>query len=211
MDGIWPWLAIAGVGALHGLHPANGWMFATAQALHSDRGGRIWRALAPIALGHAAAMLLLAVAFARGWKADPASASRLAGAVLLGLAIHRLHRGHREPNGIAVQRPGAIALALWSALMAAAHGFGMVLVPALVPLCLSSGPWRAFAASGASPLLLAAVALHMAAMLAVTGALAHAGWRGLRHASARGQAACRHLGTFALGIMGTMLILPHGF
>src|SRR5260221_2301764 len=28
----WPWLAIAGVGALHGLNPANGWMFAAARS-----------------------------------------------------------------------------------------------------------------------------------------------------------------------------------
>jgi hypothetical protein len=28
MANLWPWLAIAGLGALHGLSPATGWMFA---------------------------------------------------------------------------------------------------------------------------------------------------------------------------------------
>jgi len=30
MASYWPWLAVAGVGALHGLNPASGWMFAAA-------------------------------------------------------------------------------------------------------------------------------------------------------------------------------------
>ena len=30
LDAWWPWLAVAGVGALHGLNPANGWLFAAA-------------------------------------------------------------------------------------------------------------------------------------------------------------------------------------
>ena len=52
-----PWLALAGLGAFHGLNPAMGWLFAVALGLH--RGGRrtVLLALAPIALGHAAAVL----------------------------------------------------------------------------------------------------------------------------------------------------------
>ena len=37
---LWPWLAVAGVGALHGLNPANGWMFAAAWGVHSRDGRR---------------------------------------------------------------------------------------------------------------------------------------------------------------------------
>ena len=32
---LWPWLAIAGVGALHGLSPANGWLLAAACGVHA--------------------------------------------------------------------------------------------------------------------------------------------------------------------------------
>jgi len=66
-------------------------------------------------------------------------------------------------------------LALWSCLVASAHGSGLMLVPALVPLCLSAAPAREITASGSMLLALAAVAVHMAAMLAVTAALALGG------------------------------------
>ncbi|MGS1076798.1 hypothetical protein [Pseudoxanthomonas beigongshangi] len=208
MSTLWPWLAIAGLGALHGLHPANGWMFAAARATRADRAGEAWRALVPIAFGHAAAILLIAVAFARGLKVAPDPTARIAGLVLLGLACHRLLRGERTHDSATTERMGAAGLALWSALMATAHGLGMVLVPALVPLCLSAGPWREFAGSGASSLLLAAVAVHMAAMLVVTGVLAHTAWRGLRTGARRWRGATgRHLWTLALGFIGALLLV----
>ncbi len=209
MTTLWPWLVIAGLGALHGLHPANGWMFAAARAIRSDRAGPAWRALLPIAVGHAAAILVIAIAFARGLKVDPELTARIAGAALLGLAAHRLLRGQRMHDGVVAERLGATGLALWSALMATAHGLGMVLVPALVPLCLSTGPWREFAASGASSLLLAAVAVHMAAMLIVTGILAHAAWRGLRTGTHRWRSEIYGpLWTLALGVIGLLLVVP---
>jgi hypothetical protein len=66
--------------------------------------------------------------------------------------------------------------------MGIAHGAGMMLVPALIPLCLSGSPAREITASGSMLLALAAVAVHMAAMLAVTAgmaAAAGAGWSGI--------------------------------
>ena len=42
MTSIWPWVAVAGLGGLHGLNPATGWMFAAAWGVRSrpdaDRG-----------------------------------------------------------------------------------------------------------------------------------------------------------------------------
>ena len=63
---------------------------------------------------------------------------------------------------------GVMGLALWSFLMATAHGAGLMLVPALMPLC------AAMPAIGSGSLLvsLAAVAVHTLAMLAVTGLIA---------------------------------------
>ncbi len=48
----------------------------------------------------------------------------------------------------------------------------MMLVPALIPLCLADGAAREITASGSLPLALAAVGVHMVAMLVVTGVVA---------------------------------------
>jgi hypothetical protein len=56
----------------------------------------------------------------------------------------------------------------------------MMLVPALVPLCMSGSPAREITASGSMALALAAVALHMAAVLATTAAMAALARRGCR-------------------------------
>ena len=51
MTGAWPWLAVAGVGALHGLNPATGWAFVAAWRVRvagagadRDRPRRVGRA-----------------------------------------------------------------------------------------------------------------------------------------------------------------------
>ena len=62
MTSAWPWLAVAGAGALHGLNPATGWMLAVARELRSGDGRAVWRTLAPIAVGHAGSVVLVAVA-----------------------------------------------------------------------------------------------------------------------------------------------------
>jgi hypothetical protein len=54
--------------------------------------------------------------------------------------------------------------------MASAHGAGLMLVPALIPLCLAAAP--AGKLSGSAPIALAAVGVHTLAMLATTGAIA---------------------------------------
>jgi hypothetical protein len=67
---------------------------------------------------------------------------------------------------------GVVGLAVWSFLMASAHGAGLMLVPVLIPLCLAASPGAELTASGSLPIALAAVALHTLAMLAVTGIIA---------------------------------------
>ena len=52
----WPWLAVAALGAYHGLNPAMGWLFAVALGLQEGRRGAVLRALPPIALGHEASV-----------------------------------------------------------------------------------------------------------------------------------------------------------
>lgn len=169
MSNLWPWLAVAGLGALHGLNPATGWMFATAWGVQSHDRAQALRALAPIAAGHAASVALVAAAVALGLAMDRVMLQALAGVLLVVVAMY--HVSARK-TGRARTPAGHAALALWSFMMSTAHGAGLMLVPALIPLCMADAPARAITASGSLTLALAAVGVHTAAMLAVTGLIA---------------------------------------
>jgi hypothetical protein len=69
-------------------------------------------------------------------------------------------------------KTGMMGLGFWSFLMATAHGAGLMLVPVLIPLCLAATPARELTAAGSLPIALTAIGTHMAAMLAVTLAIA---------------------------------------
>jgi hypothetical protein len=56
--------------------------------------------------------------------------------------------------------------------MATGHGAGLMLVPIIIPLCLSASPTKEFLAAGTVPIALAAIAVHSGAMLAMTAAMA---------------------------------------
>lgn len=206
MANLWPWLAIAGLGAFHGLSPANGWMFVAAWGVRANDGAQVRRALLPIAIGHAVSVAVVAGAFAEGLSMDRALVQGLAGALLVGAASYRWLRGagHRAPIGA---RVGHAGIALWSFLMATAHGAGLMLVPALMPLCLADNPAREITASGSLGLALAAVGVHTAAMLATTGVVAAAVCRGVAEQSRllRGTA-LRRAWTAALAVTGVLLI-----
>jgi threonine/homoserine/homoserine lactone efflux protein len=55
-DGTFPWLSLLLLGAVHGINPAMGWLFAVARALQERNRRALWRALGPLALGHALAV-----------------------------------------------------------------------------------------------------------------------------------------------------------
>ena len=186
MSSLWPWLAVAGVGALHGLNPATGWMFAAAWGVQSRDRAQALRALVPIAVGHAASVALVAAAVALGLSIDRVVLQALAG-VLLGvlpgvllsvlLIVAVVHLTGRKAKR-ARTPAGHAGLALWSCMMSTAHGAGLMLVPALIPLCMGDAPAREITASGSLTLALAAVGVHTAAMLAVTGVIASEVCRG---------------------------------
>lgn len=163
----WPWLTVAALGLFHGLNPAMGWLFAVALGLH--RGRRVvLLSLLPIALGHALAVgLVLAGAVALGNLLDRELFARAGGAVLIGWALWHLLRGHRGRPRIGM-RTGMTGLALWSFMMAGAHGAGLMLVPVLLPLCTSA----AGAASGPILPAVLALGLHSLAMLLAIAAIA---------------------------------------
>lgn len=168
MTASWPWLALAGLGLFHGLNPAMGWLFAVALGLHRGSRWVVLGALPPIALGHALSIGLVAIAVLTLGTVVDLGMVRVAGGVLLvAWAIYHWLYGHRHRVRVGMTA-GFAGLALWSFLMASAHGAGLMLVPALIPLCQAE-PVRD---AGPLALSLAATAAHTGAMLAATGAIA---------------------------------------
>lgn len=167
MASLWPWLAVAGMGVLHGLNPTTGWMFAAAWGLRAHDKAQALRALWPIAVGHVASIALVVAAVAFGVSMDRSLLQRLAGG-LFGVAA-LVHLSGRWPVMARVPA-GHAGLALWSFMMSTAHGAGLMLVPALIPLCM--GDASNVEMSGSLVLAAAAVAVHTAAMLATTGLMA---------------------------------------
>lgn len=170
----WLWLSVAGLGALHGLNPATGWMFAAARGVQSRDRRQVLGALMPIAIGHATSVGLVAGAVAVGLSMDRIALQILAGGLLCVVAI--VHVSGRMPKRARVPA-GHAGLALWSFIISSAHGAGLILVPVLMPLCLGNGVAQKITASGSLMLALAAIGVHTAAMLVVTGVVALGVWR----------------------------------
>jgi hypothetical protein len=170
MSGIWPWLALAGLGAFHGLNPGMGWLFAVALGMHRNDGRVVWLSVAPIAFGHALSIAVVAAAFIWIGLLVDARALRIAcGIALIGWALYHWRYRHRHRVRFGMQT-GLIGLAAWSFLMATAHGAGLMLWPALMPLCLGEVSGAGHASPMATAML--GVGLHTLAMLTVTAAIA---------------------------------------
>jgi hypothetical protein len=203
MPATWPWLTIAGLGAYHGLNPAMGWLFALALGLHRQSRRAVLWALPPIAVGHALSVWLVAMLFALLRLVIAAEAlRRSAGVALLLWAAYHLCYGHRRRISVGITA-GSTGLALWSFWMATAHGAGLMVIPAMMPLC------GALPRTGSASLLLstAATGVHMLAMLAVTGFVAFAvyEWLGLVVLQ-RGWINFDALWTAALAVTGAILV-----
>jgi hypothetical protein len=179
MTELWAWLALAGLGAFHGLNPAMGWLFAVALGLHQQNRQVVWLSVIPIAIGHALSVVLLAAAFFWAGLIVDARIVRIgAGLVLIGWALYHWRFGHRHRVRFGMQT-GLLGLGVWSFLMATAHGAGLMLWPVLMPLCIAA----ASEPDGAGPLAMALIGIgvHTLAMLATTTAMAVAvyEWVGL--------------------------------
>jgi hypothetical protein len=171
MTDIWPWLTFAGLGAFHGLNPAMGWLFAVALGLHRQSRRVVVISLVPIAIGHAVSVAAVAGLLVVAGALVPHGLVRVgAGALLLGWAAYHWRFGHRHRVrfGMLV---GFGGLAAWSFLMATAHGAGLMLWPALLPVCLASETGGGIY-HGAVAVTLAGVGIHTLAMVATTGLLA---------------------------------------
>jgi hypothetical protein len=131
MIGIGTGTALVALGAVHGLNPGMGWLFAVALGLQERSRRALWRALPPLALGHAGAIALALAGAAILGQALPSAWLRwLVAVVLVGLGAIRLVR-HSHPRG--GFRVGGRELAVWSLLMASAHGAGIMILPLVLP------------------------------------------------------------------------------
>lgn len=167
----WPWLTYAGLGAFHGLNPAMGWLFAVALGLHRQSRAIVVASLVPIAIGHAASVTVVAGLLVMAGILIPHNLVRIgSGLLLLAWAAYHWRFAHRHRVRFGMQ-VGLGGLAVWSFLMATAHGAGLMLWPALIPLCLPSGvgPGQPSAAMAAG---LAGVGIHTLAMLSATAVIA---------------------------------------
>ncbi|HSO05776.1 MAG TPA: hypothetical protein VLW45_00940 [Pelomicrobium sp.] len=173
----WAWLAIVAIGAYHGLNPAMGWLLAVSNGMQARRGRAVLAALPPIAGGHLAAMAVALLPFTllAAYLDRLAAVRAVAGLALIGFGIYQI-LSRRHPRFLA--RVGPSHIALWSFLMATAHGAGLMLVPVVVGLC-GGDPGAAAnhdalvrAAAGSVGLSLLAASVHTAAMVATGGATA---------------------------------------
>jgi hypothetical protein len=203
-----PWLALVGLGLFHGINPAMGWLFAVALGLNRHSQTTVLVALVPIALGHAAAVAVaIATVLALGLVIDHAILLRLSGLLLIGWALWHALRGHRQRVRVGMQT-GLVGLGLWSFLMASAHGAGLMLIPVVVPLCLTGTPAQELTAGGSVAMGLAALGVHTATMLATIGAIAIVVYRWIGVAFLRrGWINLDLVWTAALAVCGAALFL----
>jgi hypothetical protein len=169
------------LGAVHGINPAMGWLFAVSLGLQAQSGRAVWLALGPLALGHALAVAAtLAAAAALGVVVPVAWLRWMAAGALLGFGVFHLVR-HRHPGssrgGMSV---GAKDLTVWSFIISTAHGAGLMVLPFVLGVARaetagsvhSHGLVSAMHASQLGEAGLLATLLHSASYIAVAGAIA---------------------------------------
>ena len=168
-------LALVALGAYHGLNPAMGWLFAVSQGLqHGDRRA-VTRSFLPIAVGHEASVVLVAVlVLVLGVIADPAVLHVAAAATLIGFGVFRFARPRWHPRWTTM-RVNRRELTLWSFLMSSAHGAGLMVAPVLLGGATASaagGHHPAMAGDAPVTAVAVGVGLHALAMVAVMGTVA---------------------------------------
>ena len=192
MDEYLPWLSLALLGAFHGLNPGMGWLFAVALGLQERRRTAVIRALGPIAAGHFASIALVVVVVSLVQAVATPDLLRCgAAATLVAFGVMKLTPFGAHPRWVGM-RVTCQQLAVWSFLMATAHGAGLMLAPVILHLLEGEAAMAAHAAPGSGhdghraslmgsdrlPLFdlpgpeLLAVTVHTAAMLLVMGGVA---------------------------------------
>ncbi len=177
------WLAVVLSGAYHGLNPGMGWPLAVSSALMEQRPSALWRALTALAGGHFVAMLAVLLPFAMMAVLVEYQREIRIGAALIVITMGvYIAITRRHPRMLSRVPPSK--LALWSFLVALAHGAALMLVPIYLGLCgsdeLETGQIAVSQIMASNGLLVLTVAaLHTAAMILGGGILAFAVYRWL--------------------------------
>lgn len=156
-----------------------GWLFAVALGLYQRSRRVVLLSLVPIALGHAmAAACVLAAGLSLSMSIDHHALNRICGVILIGWAAWHALRGHRVRSRVGMQVKFA-GLTAWSFVMSSVHGAGLMLIPALLPVCDGLAGDSSTLPSSASGLLtgvgpvvtvaVTALMIHTVAMLLTTG------------------------------------------
>jgi hypothetical protein len=180
------WFAVVASGVYHGVNPAMGWPLAVSSGLMEKRTRALFAALGYLSAGHVLAMFAVILPFAMlavllEWQQEiQIGASVL---VICFGAFQLIRRKH--PRMLARIPPSR--LALWSFVIAIAHGAGLMLVPVYLGLCRSfdmDQGHRAAAAIVSANLSMAVIvsAVHAAALIVAGGLLA---WLVYRHLGLR--------------------------
>jgi hypothetical protein len=179
------WGAVVASGIYHGVNPGMGWPLAVSAALMDRSRASLYKALAALAGGHLLAMTAILLPFSAllvlvEWQRE----IRIAAACLvIALGLYLLIN-RRHPRFLARVPP--TRLALWSFLVAMAHGAGLMLVPIYLGICrtVETDAGHAAASSlmaGNTAIALTVATAHTLAM-ALSGGLLAAGvyhWLGL--------------------------------
>ena len=161
------WIAVLVLGAVHGINPAMGWLFAVALGLQEERRGAVLRTLGPLALGHALAIgAVLVLAASIGLVVSIEKLKWIVAVMLLVMGFVQLRRHYHPRAGM---RIGARDLTIWSFLVASAHGAGLMALPFVMgqPGNAGAAPAHSHAEHGA--VLSAGVAHDQVTALLATG------------------------------------------
>ena len=178
MNGSWPWILMALLGAYHGLNPAMGWLFAVGLGMQERSGRAVLRALPPIAIGHELSIALVAaLVVVLGVIADTTVLHVGAALTLIAFGAFRFAKPHAHFRWTKMQ-VNRSELTLWSFLMSTAHGAGLMVAPVLIGGAAAEASAHDHALSDLKlqtlsiPQTAAAVTLHVGAMLLVMAAVA---------------------------------------
>jgi len=183
------WLAVIAFGLYHGVNPGMGWPLVVSAVLMGKDRADFYRALGALAAGHFLAMtsLLLPFALLVSLLAWQNQIREIAALMVGGFGIVLFVR-NRHPRFLVRIPPSK--LALWSFLVATAHGAGLMLAPIYLGLCRAVEPDMGHRAASALIARNAGIAIfvgfvHTAAMIAAGGSIAYAvnRWLGLKFLS----------------------------
>jgi len=174
------WFVVFASGLYHGLSPGMGWPLAVSAGLWERREAALFAAVLWLAAGHFAAMAVVLLPFAfLTWFIDRSVEIRVgAGVLVIGFGLWRFF-DQRHPRALARIKP--TQLALWSFLVAVAHGAGLLLVPVYLGMAAQGAHTNhggmGHAMENSITMAIAVSATHTLAMVVGGGAIAWAVYR----------------------------------